>query len=73
MNAAKAEPPSPTAEFMDMKGVTAHFGLRESQARQLDADGLIKSVSLRKKGKVRGSRLYVAQSIRDYLNSLAKQ
>lgn len=58
------------AEFMDAKAVFAHFGLKVGMLTNLDADGLIRSVSLRRPGRVRGKRLYVVQSIRDYLNSL---
>lgn len=62
-----------TAEFMNHQSVTAHFGLTRPLAYQLAADGLIKSVSVRKTGKLRGKRLFVADSIRAYLNSLIQK
>jgi hypothetical protein len=48
-------------------------GLRRSQLYELVSDGLIKSVSLRRRGKVRGTRLIVADSLRDYLRGLVAE
>lgn len=58
------------AEFMDHKSVTAHFGISRSHAYRLVDERAIKSVSIRKTGAIRGKRLFVASSIRDYLTSL---
>ena len=61
--------PSPDAEFMDANGVKAHFGISKPMAYQLWHAGDIESVSIRKQGKLRGKRLFVVQSIRDFLAS----
>lgn len=55
---------------MDIQGVRAHFGLCQSQVIEMEAAGKIQSISLRKPGKLRGKRLYHADSIRKHLNSL---
>ena len=68
----KAKPRSPSevsvsaaTEWTDFHGVLELFGLRRSTAYHLDAEGLIKSVSLAERGK----RLFHVPSIRAYLNS----
>jgi len=47
------------------------FGLGRSKLYQLDAAGLIRSVSLREKYQQRATRLFVTQSVADYINACA--
>lgn len=58
-------------EFLDSKGLEQRFGIRRSFAYELIARGAIRSVSLRKRGSLRGKRLFVVDSVREYLNSCA--
>ena len=46
-------------------------GLRRSQIYNLINEGKIKSISLRKRGQQRGTRLIVADSLLSYLRGLA--
>lgn len=57
------------AEFCDSLGAFARFGLRRSLLYELHADGAIKGVSLRRRGAMRGKRLWSIDSIRSYLAS----
>jgi hypothetical protein len=57
------------AEFCDSPGAFARFGLRRSLLYELHADGAIKGVSLRRRGALRGKRLWSIDSIRCYLAS----
>jgi hypothetical protein len=57
------------AEFCDSPGAFARFGLRRSLLYQLHADGAIAGVSLRRRGALRGKRLWNVDSIRSYLAS----
>ncbi len=61
--------PSTHAEFCDSPGVFQRFGLRRSLLYELNKLGLIKGVSLRRRGAVRGKRLWSIDSIRSYLAS----
>jgi Helix-turn-helix domain len=54
-------------EFTDAKGVKLLFGLSRSTVYQLAAEGAIKSVSLRRRGNVRGRRLFNCDSIREFI------
>ncbi len=64
-------PPNPAAdsapEFLNHKLATKIFGLSRSYLYLLAAEGHIKTVSLRRRGQIKGKRLFVADSIRDYL------
>ena len=69
----KAKPRSPSevsvsaaTEWTDFHGVLELFGLRRSTAYHLDAEGLIKSVSLAEHGEKRGKRLWDVDSLRAY-------
>lgn len=53
-------------------GHTLH-GLRRSHLYALAREGVIKSISLRSKGKRRGRRLIVAESLLAYLRGLEAQ
>ena len=55
------------AEFVDCDGLRAGFGIKRSLAYELHAQGLIRGVSLRRKGQVRGKRLWDVASVRAYL------
>jgi hypothetical protein len=61
--------PASDAEFCDSPGAFQRFNLRRSHLYQLEKDGLIKGVSLRRRGAARGRRLWSIDSIRAYLNS----
>jgi hypothetical protein len=63
--------PSPAndAEFCDSPGAFYRFGLKRSMLYELSARGLIKGVSLRKRGSIKGKRLWSCDSIRTYLLS----
>jgi len=65
-------PSSGAPEFLDVDGLRAVFGIRRSLAYDLLGLGLIRGVSLRRKGKTRGKRLFDAASVRAYLASAEK-
>ncbi len=56
-------------EFLDAKGVEARFSIRRSLLYELHYGGHIKSVSLRRRGQVRGKRLFSVASLREFLNT----
>ena len=56
-------------EFVDLRGLEARFGIKRSLAYLLIADGAIKSVSLRRRGALKGKRLCDVASVRALLNS----
>jgi hypothetical protein len=55
------------AEFIDVEGLRARFGIRRSLAYVLLQDGLIRGVSLRRQGRTRGKRLFDVASVREFL------
>ena len=57
------------AEFVDADGLKALFGIRRSLAYTLLGEGRIRGISLRRAGTARGKRLFVVQSVRDFLNA----
>lgn len=61
--------PAHDAEFCDSHGAKARFGLGRSYLYTLQGEGKIRGVSLRKKGQLRGKRLWDVASIRRFLNS----
>jgi hypothetical protein len=61
--------PAYDAEFCDNGGAFLRFGLRRSLLYELHKLGLIKGVSLRRRGTARGKRLWSIDSIRQYLES----
>ena len=61
--------PANDAEFCDSPGAFFRFGLKRSMLYELKARGLIKGVSLRKRGATKGNRLWSCDSIRSYLAS----
>ena len=56
-------------EFIDLLGLQSRFGIKRSLAYLLIAEGAIKSVSLRRRGALKGKRLIDVASVRDFLNS----
>jgi hypothetical protein len=68
-SAPVAVSPVNDAEFCDSLGAFVRFGLRRSLLYDLYGQGLIKGVSLRRRGAARGKRLWSIDSIRSYLAS----
>jgi len=64
-----ATSPVNDAEFVDAPGLQSLFSIKRSLAYSLLADGLIKGVSLRRRGQFRGKRLFDVASVRAYLAS----
>lgn len=62
---AKASQPDP--EFVDCKGLESGWGIKRSLAYALLADGSIRGVSLRRRGQLRGKRLFDVDSVRKFL------
>jgi hypothetical protein len=54
-------------EWLRLKLATILFGISRSQLYELIGERKIKSISLRKRGKLKGIRLINADSLRDYL------
>ncbi len=58
-----------TPEFLDVDQVRIYFGLKQSLLYRLLAEGKIRAVSIRQRGKTRGRRLFDVASIRAFLNA----
>lgn len=56
-------------EFVDCKGLEAGWGIKRSLAYQLLSDGKIRGVSLRRRGRLRGKRLFDVSSVRQFLSA----
>ena len=56
-------------EFAGHAEIKALFGISRTHLHLLDKAGLIQSVALRQKGKLRGRRLYVVESVRALLKA----
>jgi hypothetical protein len=56
------------AEFCGHKEARAIFGISRSHLYRLHDEGLIRSVSLRTRGRLRGRRLFEVASIRELLH-----
>ncbi len=56
-------------EFLDAEGLRAKFGIKRSLAYALLADGAIRGVSLRRRGQLRGKRLFDVDSVRGFLRA----
>ena len=54
-------------EFVDCKGLEAGWGIKRSLAYQLLTEGKIQGVSLRRRGTIRGKRLFSVDSVRAFL------
>jgi hypothetical protein len=60
-------------EFLPMPGpgqVCPYSGLRRGALYALWHEGLIETISIRRKGRARGRRLIVAETLRNYLRGL---
>jgi hypothetical protein len=57
------------AEFTDIRGAKARWGLGRSSLYNLIADGSIRSVCLRRRGQIKGKRLIDVASVRNFLAS----
>jgi hypothetical protein len=62
-----------SAEFCGHKEARALFGISRSHLYRLHDEGLIRSVSLRSRGRLRGRRLFEVASIRELLHSNLSQ
>jgi len=65
ITAAKVHKP----EFVDVQGLRELFGIRRSLGYALLKDEKIRGVSLRRRGQVRGKRLFDVASIREFLRT----
>jgi hypothetical protein len=54
-------------EFLDAAGLQARFGIKRSLAYSLLSDSAIRGVSLRRRGRLRGKRLFDVASVREFL------
>jgi hypothetical protein len=61
--------PANDAEFLDARGIEARFGLKRSLLYALLGDGAIRGVSLRRRGQLRGKRLFDVASVRAFLHA----
>jgi hypothetical protein len=59
-------------EFCDSKQLKPLFGLSRSHAYLLASEGKIRTVCLRRKGTVRGRRLFDCESIRSFFAKCAQ-
>jgi len=69
LNEAAARASRPDPEFVDFRGLEAGWGIKRSLAYALLADGAIEGVSLRRRGQLRGKRLFNVDSVRAFLRS----
>ena len=60
-------------EFGRFQDVQRLFGLKRPTVYNLIAEGQIKSVSLRRRGQMKGVRLIYLQSVSDYLHRLMNE
>jgi hypothetical protein len=56
-------------EFVDLDGLRRGFAIKRSLAYVLLNEGKIKGISLRRRGRQRGKRLFSVDSVRTYLRS----
>jgi hypothetical protein len=73
VNATPALVAAQDPEFLDAFGVQARFSIRRSLLYELHNGGHIKSVSLRRRGRSRGKRLFSVDSIRSFLGEQMRQ
>ncbi|MCB1098503.1 MAG: helix-turn-helix domain-containing protein [Verrucomicrobiae bacterium] len=60
-------------EWLRIPEAIKRFGMSRTKLYELISEGDIRSVSLRKRGQIRGTRLISYDSMCDYLNELADQ
>jgi len=58
-------------EWADCRNITRIFGIGRSTLYRLEAEGKIKSSSLRERGKLRGKKLFSCDSVAAYIESKA--
>lgn len=58
-------------EWADAKNITRIFGLGKSTLYRLEAEGKIRSSSLRERGKLRGKKLFSCDSVAAYIEKMA--
>jgi hypothetical protein len=73
VNAGPANLAGQDPEFLDARGVEGRFSIRRSLLYELINGGQIKSVSLRRRGRSRGKRLFAVDSIREFLRKQMKR
>jgi hypothetical protein len=54
-------------EYVDVVGLQRLFSIKRSLGYALFKDGKIRGVSLRRHGQTRGKRLFVVESVREFL------
>ena len=60
-------------EWTDHKGARVLFGLSRSHLYELAGEGKIRSACIRRRGALRGRRLFNCESIRAFLDAIVKQ
>ncbi|MEZ5327832.1 MAG: hypothetical protein R3F19_22530 [Verrucomicrobiales bacterium] len=60
-------------EWLRIPEAIKRFGMSRTKLYELISEGDVRSVSLRKRGQLRGTRLISYDSMCDYLNTLADQ
>lgn len=58
-------------EWADCKGITRIFGIGKSTLYRLEAEGKIRSSSLRERGKLRGKKLFSCDSVAAFIEKMA--
>ena len=58
-------------EWADCKGINRIFSIGKSTLYRLEAEGKIKSSSLRERGKLRGKKLFSCDSVAAYIEKMA--
>jgi hypothetical protein len=58
-------------EWADAKNITLLFGIGKSTLYRLEAEGKIRSSSLRERGKLRGKKLFSCDSVAAYIEKMA--
>jgi hypothetical protein len=66
-------PPVQKPEWIRPKDLSRLFGIGRTKGYELMNEGVIKSISLRKRGQQHGTRLISYDSVASYLNSLAEE
>jgi hypothetical protein len=64
---------TPQPEFADHRTAKRLFGMSRSYLYKLVEERKIRSVSLRKKGALKGRRLFDCASIRQFINSMVEE
>ena len=60
---------SEDVEWLDTKAVSRRFGLSKPHLYNLLAEGKIRGSSIRRRGATRGRRLWLADSIRSFIEA----